>query len=171
MRRTNKEFQCGITYRRLVAADLARIGEIDRTERIETLYVQHGTRLEKRVGDWSADAWFSDGESLSWLRDADHRNLPLPHVDFFYSTAGAAPFGEELAAIADHHPSLRLHLNDTSAQPRLNGASMLAATAAEPAGLSVFMCGPTAMLRDLRRQLKSAAVLARQLRHEYFDWR
>ena len=52
----------GIAYRRLVAADLARIGEIDRTECIETLYVQHGTRLEERVGDWSAPAWASEGE-------------------------------------------------------------------------------------------------------------
>jgi GNAT superfamily N-acetyltransferase len=52
----------GISYRRLVAADLARIGEIDRTERIETLFVQRGTRLEERVGDWSAPAWFSEGE-------------------------------------------------------------------------------------------------------------
>src|SRR5919197_480098 len=52
----------GISYRRLVAADLARIGEIDRTECIETLYVQHGTRLEERVGDWSAPAWASEGE-------------------------------------------------------------------------------------------------------------
>jgi GNAT superfamily N-acetyltransferase len=51
-----------ITYRRLVAADLALIGQIDRTERIDTLYVQHGTRLEERVGDWSAPAWFSEGE-------------------------------------------------------------------------------------------------------------
>jgi GNAT superfamily N-acetyltransferase len=51
-----------ITYRRLVAADLARLGEIDRTERIETVYVQHGSRLEERVGDWHASAWFSDGE-------------------------------------------------------------------------------------------------------------
>jgi GNAT superfamily N-acetyltransferase len=52
----------GITYRRLVAADLARLGEIDRTERIETVYVQHGSKLEERVGDWSAPAWFSEGE-------------------------------------------------------------------------------------------------------------
>ena len=52
-----------VSYRRLVAADLARIGEIDRTERIETLYVQHGSRLEERVGDWSAPAWLSEGES------------------------------------------------------------------------------------------------------------
>ena len=51
-----------IAYRRLVAADLARIGEIDRTERIETLYVQHGTRLEERAGDWSAPGWFTEGE-------------------------------------------------------------------------------------------------------------
>jgi GNAT superfamily N-acetyltransferase len=51
-----------IAYRRLVAADLARIGEIDRSERIETLYVQHGSRLEEKAGDWSAPAWFSKGE-------------------------------------------------------------------------------------------------------------
>lgn len=51
-----------IAYRRLVAKDLARLGEIDRTERIEALYVQHGSRLEERAGDFSARAWFSDGE-------------------------------------------------------------------------------------------------------------
>jgi predicted N-acetyltransferase YhbS len=51
-----------ITYRRLASADLARIGEIDRTERIDTVYVQHGSRLEEQVGDFSAPAWFSDGE-------------------------------------------------------------------------------------------------------------
>jgi predicted N-acetyltransferase YhbS len=50
-----------ITYRQLVAAHLARIGEIDRTERIESLYVQHGARLEERTGDWSAPQWFRDG--------------------------------------------------------------------------------------------------------------
>jgi GNAT superfamily N-acetyltransferase len=52
----------GVTYRRLVTADLARIGEIDRTEPIDTVYVQHGARLEPRHGDFSAPAWFSEGE-------------------------------------------------------------------------------------------------------------
>src|SRR5262245_53276185 len=52
----------GIVYRRLVASDLGRIGEIDRTEQIDTLYVQHGSRLEKRYGDWSAGAWSTEGE-------------------------------------------------------------------------------------------------------------
>ena len=46
-----------IVYRPLVATDLERIGEIDRTERIEALYVQHGADLERREGDWSAPPW------------------------------------------------------------------------------------------------------------------
>jgi len=51
-----------VVYRPLAAEDLARIGEIDRTERIDTLYVQHGPRLEETHGDWSAPAWFGEGE-------------------------------------------------------------------------------------------------------------
>jgi GNAT superfamily N-acetyltransferase len=51
----------GIAYRRLIAADLARIADIDRTERIDTLFVQHGPRLEKRVGDFSAPPWVAEG--------------------------------------------------------------------------------------------------------------
>jgi GNAT superfamily N-acetyltransferase len=51
-----------ITYRRLAAVELARIGQIDRTERIDTVYVQHGSRLEERVGDFSARAWLGEGE-------------------------------------------------------------------------------------------------------------
>jgi GNAT superfamily N-acetyltransferase len=52
----------GITYRRLVTADLTRIGEIDRTERIDIVYVQHGARLEQQLGDFSAPAWLAEGE-------------------------------------------------------------------------------------------------------------
>jgi predicted N-acetyltransferase YhbS len=50
-----------VLYRRLAAADLERLGEIDRTERIESLYIQHGARLEERTGNWSARAWFTEG--------------------------------------------------------------------------------------------------------------
>lgn len=46
-----------IAYRRLVAADLGQIGEIDRTERIEALYVQQGADLVRREGDWSSPPW------------------------------------------------------------------------------------------------------------------
>jgi GNAT superfamily N-acetyltransferase len=51
-----------ITYSRLVRAGLERIGEIDRTERIDTLYVQQGERLERRFGNFSAPPWFTEGE-------------------------------------------------------------------------------------------------------------
>ena len=43
-----------IEYRRLALDELFLVGEIDRTERIESRYVQHGTRLELQVGDWSS---------------------------------------------------------------------------------------------------------------------
>jgi hypothetical protein len=51
-----------IACRPLVASDLERIGEIDRTERIELLYVQHGTRLAERVGDFDASPWLREGD-------------------------------------------------------------------------------------------------------------
>jgi GNAT superfamily N-acetyltransferase len=51
-----------VAYRRLAAADLERLQDIDRTERIDTLYVQHGRELEERTGsDWSAPPWFAEG--------------------------------------------------------------------------------------------------------------
>jgi GNAT superfamily N-acetyltransferase len=41
--------------------ELWRVNEIDRRERIDVLYVQHGTRLVARHGNWSASAWDPDG--------------------------------------------------------------------------------------------------------------
>jgi GNAT superfamily N-acetyltransferase len=52
----------GIEYRRLASTELSRVAEIDRTERIESLYVQRGTRLELRSGDWSAPPWSPHGD-------------------------------------------------------------------------------------------------------------
>ena len=46
-----------IDYRMLDPTELERFREIDRTERIDALYVQHGTRLEEQIGDFSAPAW------------------------------------------------------------------------------------------------------------------
>ena len=60
-----------IAYRSLAVSDLSRLGEIDRTERIDRIYVQHGTRLEPVAGDRSAPPWDleDDGEhSVAALR-------------------------------------------------------------------------------------------------------
>jgi GNAT superfamily N-acetyltransferase len=50
-----------IAYRRLEPEELSRVGEIDRTERIDTIYVQHGRELEEVAGSFSAPAWRTDG--------------------------------------------------------------------------------------------------------------
>lgn len=50
-----------IAYRVLEPHELSRIGEIDRTEQIDTLYVQHGEELEAVTGDFSAPAWRTEG--------------------------------------------------------------------------------------------------------------
>ncbi|HEV7763198.1 MAG TPA: GNAT family N-acetyltransferase [Acidimicrobiales bacterium] len=42
-------------------AELSRIVEIDRRERIDVLYDQHGSELVARHGHWSASAWDPEG--------------------------------------------------------------------------------------------------------------
>jgi len=46
-----------LSYRRLEVDELGQVADIDRTERIDTLYMQHGERLETTHGDFSARAW------------------------------------------------------------------------------------------------------------------
>jgi GNAT superfamily N-acetyltransferase len=51
-----------ITYRPFISADLPRIRDIDRGERIDVLYIQRRTRLEERHGDFDSPNWCSDGD-------------------------------------------------------------------------------------------------------------
>jgi GNAT superfamily N-acetyltransferase len=106
-----------ITYRSLAAADLARVGDIDRTERIDTLYVQRGSALEERAGDWSAAAWFSEGKgehSVAHQRDECERHLAAGGF------ALGAFAGERLVGIGAVRPHIRpgiaqlafLHVSD-----------------------------------------------------------
>ncbi|HEX2849192.1 MAG TPA: GNAT family N-acetyltransferase [Acidimicrobiales bacterium] len=44
------------------AAELARVAEIDRTERIDMLYVQDGELLVERHGRWDSPAWDHEGD-------------------------------------------------------------------------------------------------------------
>ena len=50
-----------VEFRRLDRRELSRVAEIDRRERIDLLYDQHGTQLVARHGNWSASAWDPDG--------------------------------------------------------------------------------------------------------------
>jgi GNAT superfamily N-acetyltransferase len=93
-----------IELRQLALEELSRIGEIDRTERIDLLYVQHGTRLEERAGDWSAPAWDAEGDgphSVARLRE---------HCEWYLASGGVAwgaLDGERLVGIGIVVPDLR----------------------------------------------------------------
>ena len=50
-----------IEVRRLARAELSRVAEIDRTERIDLIYEQRGTELEGRRGNWNSPAWDPHG--------------------------------------------------------------------------------------------------------------
>jgi predicted ferric reductase len=107
---------------------------------------------------------------LSWLRALDRHGL-ADEVEFFYSAEGEAPFADELRAIAAGHPALRLHLVDTAVDGRLTPERVLASLDGDPRGVSVFMCGPGAMLRTFQTELRRAGVPARRIHREHFDWR
>ena len=69
----------------------------------ETLYIQHGTRLEERAGDWSAPAWFSDGEgehSVAHQRAECERHLAAGGI-----ALGA--FADRLVGIGIVRPHIR----------------------------------------------------------------
>jgi predicted ferric reductase len=107
---------------------------------------------------------------LSWLRAAAPGQL-APSVDFFYSTAGPAPFASELEGLAARHSGLRLHLIDSTADGRLTAGEALTAAGAGPRQLSVFMCGPSRMLAAFDREFRAAGVPRRNIHREYFDLR
>jgi GNAT superfamily N-acetyltransferase len=51
-----------VDFGRLGRTELSRVGEIDRSERINVVYDQHGTQLVARHGTWSASAWDLEGD-------------------------------------------------------------------------------------------------------------
>ncbi len=108
---------------------------------------------------------------LSWMR-AIEEHPPPGQVDLYYAfTGGPAPFADELVGIAEGRGSVRTHLVDSRVDGRLDVARILADTGVEPARLSVFLCGPAAMLRDFQKGLRAAGVRSRNVHREYFDWR
>ncbi len=73
-----------ITYRPFVPADLPRIRDIDRSERIGVLYIQHGTQLEERRGDFDSPNWLTEG-------DGEHSHAAQQaHVEELLKSGAAA---------------------------------------------------------------------------------
>lgn len=119
-------------------------------------------------------AWIAGGVGvapfLSWMRSLEE-HPPPGDVDLYYAfTGGPAPFAEELAEHARSSERVRVHLVDSAVDGRLTAQRVLDETGGARR-LSVFLCGPEPMLRDLQRGLRSGGVKARNIHREYFDWR
>jgi len=93
-----------IEIRGLRRTELSRVAEIDRRERIDVQYVQHGTELVARHGRWNSLAWdpVGDGEHsvVAQLRMLEH------YVDAGGTALGAFA-GEPLVGIGVVVPHLR----------------------------------------------------------------
>lgn len=107
---------------------------------------------------------------LSWLRSLEHHPV-RGRVDFFYTSAeDPVPYAEEIAALAGRH-GIGAHLFGARAGRRLSVEAILDAVAAEPAALSVFLCGPEGLVSAMTTGLRAAGVPGRRVHREYFDWR
>ena len=85
-----RSVETALEFRRLGRSELSRVGEIDRRERIDVLYDQHGAELVARHGNWNASAWDPDGHG-------EHSVESQVHALEHYVDAG----GIALGAFAD----------------------------------------------------------------------
>ena len=93
-----------ISYRSFSSTDLPRIRDIDRSEAIDVLYIQRGTQLEERHGDFDAPNWFTEG-------DGEHSYAEQQAYVEKLLASGAVALGafdgERLAGIGVLFPHLR----------------------------------------------------------------
>jgi GNAT superfamily N-acetyltransferase len=80
-----------VEIRNVARDELSRVGEIDRTERIDVLLEQHGIELVARPGSWNAPAWDPDGHGEHSV-DAQHQAL-MRYVDAGGLVRGAFSHG------------------------------------------------------------------------------
>ncbi|HTN79413.1 MAG TPA: GNAT family N-acetyltransferase [Acidimicrobiales bacterium] len=93
-----------VDVRGLDRTELSRVAEIDRSERIEVQYEQHGTELVARHGTWNAKPWDPDGHG-------EHSVKAQVHMLERYVDAGGIALGafagEGLVGIGVVVPHLR----------------------------------------------------------------
>ena len=133
-----------VEFRRLGRTELSRVGEIDRRERIDVLYDQHGTELVARHGNWSASAWDPDGHGEHSVEAQVHT---LEHYVDTGGIALGAFAGGRLVGIGVVVPHLR---------PRIAQLAFLHVSAPSRA---------TGIGSRLSEQLEQIARDRRRLRH------
>ena len=115
-----------VETRALGRDELRRVGEIDRTERIDVLFEQHGTELVPRRGTWNAGAWDPQGHGDHSV-DAQHRAL-VRYADAGGSVIGAFSDGRLVgigAVVPDVRPRIAqlafLHVSQAARATGIGG--------------------------------------------------
>jgi predicted ferric reductase len=117
--------------------------------------------------------WIAGGIGItpfvSWFRSLD--GSFDRSVDFYYSIATQSDelYGEDVAAAAAAHPSLRTHLVVTDRDGRLTAAQTLDGRA--HAEVWIYMCGPPPMMRAFEKAYRDLGVPHNRIRWEQFDIR
>jgi GNAT superfamily N-acetyltransferase len=93
-----------LEFKRLARVELSRVAEIDRSERIDIIYQQHGTELKARCENWNSPAWDRQGHGANSV--AAHRQALEHYVDAGGIALGAFSNGQ-LVGIGVVVPHLR----------------------------------------------------------------
>lgn len=93
-----------IVYRKLDASDLARLGDIDRTEYVPVIYHQHGDQLTEEHHEYHIPPWFTDTDGDHSV--ASHRAFCERHLAAGGTAVGAFD-GERLVGIGVVTPHVR----------------------------------------------------------------
>lgn len=125
---------------------------------------RRGTRRQLWIGAGVGVAPF-----MSWVRSLDPDGER--EVDFFHVYQGRSPFADEIRAAADAHHDFHPHLVDSTVDATLTPEAVLACVDVPLDEVTVFMCGPTPMLRQFARAFRRAGVRHQRIHREHFDWR
>ena len=107
---------------------------------------------------------------MSWIRSLDESFDR--DVAFFYSVAreSDALYLDEIRAAAAAHPTLHPHVFDSSRDGHLTAAQAANGITSE-ADISVYMCGPPAMMTALSKGFRQLGIPASRIRWEQFNVR
>jgi predicted ferric reductase len=107
---------------------------------------------------------------MSWIRSLDESFDR--DVAFFYSVAreSDALYLDEIGAAAAAHPTVHPHVVDSSRDGYLTAAQAANGITSE-ADVSVYMCGPPAMMTGLSKGFRQLGIPAGRIRWEQFNVR